>query len=155
MKRKYLISCILVFSVLIILTPCIKANAAPKDEIQDYIEAYQHKSGVKNVSVVVYHNGSIHYYGNTDSKSLFQIGSMTKSFTGLGILKLISEGRIRLDDNISDLLDGFIAYYHGNIARITVEDLLRHTSGFTNSESKYPSANPEMSRKRQICHHIV
>jgi len=54
MKRKYLISCILVFSVLIILTPCIKANAAPKDEIQDYIEAYQHKSGVKNVSVVVY-----------------------------------------------------------------------------------------------------
>ena len=45
---------------------------------------------------------------------------------------------------IFDLLDNFDLYYNGNRARISVEELLRHTSGFTNSERDYPSANPEM-----------
>jgi len=122
-----------------------KAYATPMNEIQNYIEEFQKKSGVKNLSVVVYNNGNINYYGNTNTKCLYQIGSMTKSFTGLGILKLINEGKLSLDDDISDLLDNFELYYNGNRARISVEELLRHTSGFTNSERDYPSANPEMS----------
>ncbi|HOA81436.1 MAG TPA: serine hydrolase domain-containing protein, partial [Defluviitaleaceae bacterium] len=122
-----------------------KAYATPMNEIQNYIEEFQKKSGVKNLSVVVYNNGNINYYENTNTKCLYQIGSMTKSFTGLGILKLINEGKLSLDDDISDLLDNFELYYNGNRARISVEELLRHTSGFTNSERDYPSANPEMS----------
>ena len=81
--------------------------AAPMDEIKGYIEDFQKKSGVKNVNVVVYDNGNVNYYGNTDTKSLFQIGSMSKSFTGLGILKLVNEGKIGLNDDISDLLNDF------------------------------------------------
>jgi CubicO group peptidase (beta-lactamase class C family) len=145
MKRKCLFSGILILSVCLILIPWTKAYGAPINEIQDTISEYQNKSGVKNVSVVVYENGNVNYYGNTDAKSLFQIGSMTKSFTGLGILKLVNEGKTSLEDDISDLLDGFTAYYQGSMARITVGDLLRHTSGFTNSEREYPSANLEMS----------
>ncbi|HHT05826.1 MAG TPA: beta-lactamase family protein [Hydrogenispora sp.] len=122
-----------------------KASAASRNEIQEYIEEFQKKSGVKKVSVVVYEKGKIDYYGNTDTKSLYQIGSLTKSFTGLGILKLVKDGGISLTDDISELLDGFQAYFQGKRAQITVEDLLRHRSGFTNSERDYPSANPEMS----------
>lgn len=122
-----------------------RAYAAPMDEIQSCVEEFQKKSGVKNVNVVVYNNGNIDYYGNTDTKSLYQIGSMSKSFTGLGILKLVNEGKIGLDDDISDLLNDLELYYNGSRARVSVEDLLRHTSGFTNSEREYPGADPGMS----------
>lgn len=122
-----------------------KAYATTMDEIQTYIEEFQKKSGVKNINAFVYSNGNVKYYGNTDTKSLYQIGSMTKSFTGLGILKLVNEGKLNLNDDISDLLDDFELYYNGNRARISVEDLLRHTSGFTNSEKEYPSASAKMS----------
>lgn len=145
MKRKLLFSCIFIISLFPILSPWVKARAVPANAIQAAISEYQKKSGVKNVSVAVYDRGEITYYGNTDARSLFQIGSMTKSFTGLGILKLVNEGKISLDADISNLLGGFTAYYQGRKVRITVEDLLRHTSGFTNSERDYPSAKPEMT----------
>jgi len=142
-KRKYLsLAMVMLFLILIFWN---KAYASSQSEIEDYINEFQKKSGVKAVSIVVYEHGKINYYGNVDTKCLYQIGSMTKSFTGLGILKLVDEGKINLDDDISDLLDGFEVYYQGNKAKITVEDLLRHTSGFTNSERDYPGAKAEMS----------
>jgi hypothetical protein len=144
MKQKHFFYVFLLL-LFLILNLWHKASAASRNEIQEYIEEFQKKSGVKKVSVVVYEKGKIDYYGNTDTKSLYQIGSLTKSFTGLGILKLVKDGGISLTDDISELLDGFQAYFQGKRAQITVEDLLRHRSGFTNSERDYPSANPEMS----------
>lgn len=38
-----------------------KASAASRNEIQEYIEEFQKKSGVKKVSVVVYEKGKIDY----------------------------------------------------------------------------------------------
>jgi len=149
MKQKIFLSwCYIVSFIFIMLFSFNfknKAYAAPKDEIQTYIEEFQKKSGVKNVNAVVYHNGNVKYYGNTDTKSLYQLGSMSKSFTGLGILKLVNEGKLSLNDDISDLLGDFVLYYDGNRARVSVEELLRHTSGFTNSEREYPSARAGMS----------
>ena len=49
---------------------------------------------------------------------LYQIGSLTKSFTGLGILKLVKDGGISLTDDISELLDGFQAYFQGRGPRL-------------------------------------
>lgn len=150
MKRiKIVYLCKSIFCVLVMIFFSLNlwsiTYAAPMDEIQGYIEDFQKKSGVKNVNVVVYDNGNVNYYGNTDTKSLFQIGSMSKSFTGLGILKLVNEGKIGLNDDISDLLNDFELYYNGSRARISVEQLLRHSSGFTNSEREYPSASSDMS----------
>lgn len=148
-RKQFVYRCNFIFFVLamIILSSNSwkKVSATPMDEIQTYIDEFQKKSGVKNVNVVVYNNGNATYYGNTDTRSLYQLGSMTKSFTGLGILKLVNEGKISLNDDISDLLENFEIYYNGNRASIRVEELLRHTSGFTNSEREYPSASSEMS----------
>ena len=111
--------------------------------VEAMVSEFSSQTGCKNVSVVVYDNGEFSYYG--DSEGLYQIGSMTKSFTGLAVQKLINEGVLSGDDKVSELVRGFKAYYNSSEAEITVEDLLKQRSGYTNSEKEYPSAAEGMS----------
>ena len=53
----------------------------------------------------------------------FQLASLSKPFTALAILKLVSEKRISLDDSVSTFLP--CTPYHN----VTVKQLLTHTSG--------------------------
>lgn len=55
---------------------------------------------------------------------VFRIGSNTKQFTAAAILKLVGQRRIAIDDPLSRFLPDY-----PNGAHITVEELLRHTSG--------------------------
>ncbi len=54
----------------------------------------------------------------------FRIGSVTKQFAAAGLLKLIDAGKLGLDDPLSKFLPDF-----PNGAKITVRQLLNHTSG--------------------------
>lgn len=62
----------------------------------------------------------------------FNIGSMSKQFTSLCILKLMQEGKLNLTDDIKKYLTDYDT--HGR--RITVENLLNHTSGICNYTNK-------------------
>lgn len=54
----------------------------------------------------------------------FVIGSVTKTFVTVALLRLVEDGRFALDDQVTDLLPGV------TVARgATVRDLLAHTSG--------------------------
>jgi D-alanyl-D-alanine carboxypeptidase len=55
----------------------------------------------------------------------FRIGSMTKAFVSVVILKLASEHRLKLSNTVSHWLPGLVP--HGN--RITIRELMNHTSG--------------------------
>ncbi len=55
---------------------------------------------------------------------LFRIGSVTKQFAAVGVLKLVEDGRVKLDDPLSKYVPG---YPGGD--KITVLQLLNHTSG--------------------------
>ncbi len=57
----------------------------------------------------------------------FDIGSMNKTFTKVVILQLIEEGKLKLDDQLSDLLPTFS---HELYSKITVDHLINHSSGF-------------------------
>ena len=109
---------------------------APVNE--NSIDEFRNKTHCKDVSVVTYHDGEVEFYG--DSDGLYQIGSMTKAFTGLAIQKLISEGALTEDTNVSEVITGFTVSYNNEEKELTVENLLRQESGFTNSETLYPSA---------------
>lgn len=113
------------------------------NDISKYIKSFRKGTRCGSVSVAVVTPEEVFVYGDGDG--LYQIGSMTKAFTGLAVLKLISEGRLDIDDNVSDLLPGFEAYYHNAPAEITVEQLLSQTSGYTNLENIYPSAGKDMT----------
>jgi D-alanyl-D-alanine carboxypeptidase len=60
------------------------------------------------------------------------IGSVSKQFTAIGILKLVAEGKIRLDDDIRKYLPGINTWGQ----TITIDNLLSHTSGILSSERK-------------------
>ena len=102
MFRKIVLSFI---TVVLILGYPVMADAG----IDGQVDEFRSQTKCKNVSVVVYDHGEITYYG--DSEGLYQIGSMTKSFTGLGVQKLIGKGEIKPDDKVSDLIPGFTSYY--------------------------------------------
>ena len=66
---------------------------------------------------------------NKDSLSLhsaFQLASISKTFTGVGILLLAQDKKLNLSDSIQQYLPSFP--YHG----ITIENLLSHRSGLPN-----------------------
>lgn len=74
-------------------------------------------------------------YGNTANRTpvprdaRFRIGSYTKTFVSATVLQLVGEGRLTLDDTVDEWLPGVVRG-HGNDGRkITVRQLLQHTSG--------------------------
>ncbi len=73
---------------------------------------------------------------------IFRIGSVSKQFTAVAILKLAEEGKLSLQDPVTRYLPDYPTQGH----RITLEHLLTHTSGipsYTNS----PLWTPEVRRK--------
>jgi D-alanyl-D-alanine carboxypeptidase len=58
----------------------------------------------------------------------FRIGSLTKSFVATVVLQLVGEGRLRLDHSLQRWLPGAVP----GGERITIRQLLNHTSGLYN-----------------------
>ncbi|CUI06397.1 serine hydrolase [Massilia antarctica] len=61
-----------------------------------------------------------------------RLGSITKQFTAVGILMLLDEGKLALDDDITK----FLPDYPTRGKRITIEHLLTHTSGIVSYTSR-------------------
>jgi D-alanyl-D-alanine carboxypeptidase len=57
--------------------------------------------------------------------TVFRVGSVTKQFTAAAILRLEEEGRLSLDDDLTR----FLPDYPSGGRRITIHQLLNHTSG--------------------------
>ncbi|MDB5471476.1 MAG: beta-lactamase family protein [Caulobacter sp.] len=55
---------------------------------------------------------------------VFRIGSVSKQFAAAGVLKLVEDGKVKLDDPLSKYVPGF-----PNGDKVTVLMLLNHTSG--------------------------
>lgn len=62
-----------------------------------------------------------------DPGMTFRLGSLTKQFTAVGVMKLAERGKLALRQDIRDYLPSFPD--HGHV--ITIEHLLTHTSGVT------------------------
>ncbi|NUP34468.1 MAG: beta-lactamase family protein [Streptomycetaceae bacterium] len=71
----------------------------------------------------------------------FRIGSATKSFTAAVMLQLVGEGRLSLEDTVDRWLPGVIAGNGFDGSRITVRQLLQHTSGIPDVVSRIPALN--------------
>lgn len=59
------------------------------------------------------------------TRSVFEIASLTKQFTAAAVMMLVEEGKLRLDDPLSQYVDGTPPAWQ----RITLRHLLTHTSG--------------------------
>ncbi len=106
-------------------------------------EAFLKAIGKKNkgaVSAVIFDNEKIlrsFYDGfiNKEKKlpprqdSLFMIGSNTKVFTSLGIFRLLEDGKLKLEDPITDYIPEFSVKSRIGEYPVTIENLLMHRGG--------------------------
>lgn len=73
------------------------------------------------------------------SHTLFELGSCSKAFTALAIVNLERQDRLRLDDDVSLYIPWFRVKYKNKEVKITIRQLLHHTSGIPwNTISKIP-----------------
>lgn len=68
-----------------------------------------------------------------DGRSRFQIGSVSKTFTGTAVMRLVSQGRVALEDPVRIHLPA-LSLADDQVARtVTVAHLLNHTAGWDGS----------------------
>ncbi|WP_033958008.1 serine hydrolase [Psychroserpens jangbogonensis] len=94
---------------------------------------------INSVSIGIYKDGETHigYYGEIDKgknnlpndNSLFEIASVTKSFTGIITAQAVLDGKIKVDDDIRTYLDDSYPNLVFEDRPIQIRDLLTHTSG--------------------------
>ncbi len=94
------------------------------------------KGNATSFALAIYKDGEIYqnYYGKTTSKpddnSLYEIASITKTFTGSLVAKAVVAGKINLDDDIRNYLDGDYSNLEFERHPITIKNLLTHSLGF-------------------------
>jgi CubicO group peptidase (beta-lactamase class C family) len=79
-------------------------------------------------------------FGTAKPDSIFEIGSITKTFTGLLLAQAVAQGRVRLDEPVRDLLPaGTVTKPQG--AEITLLDLVTQHSGLPRMPENFHPAN--------------
>lgn len=62
----------------------------------------------------------------------YEIGSVTKSMTAVCIMKLVEEGKIKLDDTLGDFFPEYSSCpFYGEVSKVTVRNLLQMRSGIS------------------------
>lgn len=109
---------------------------ARADEIDDYVKAQMQECHVPGVALAVIKNGKltkIQGYGLANIElnvpvtkdTVFEIGSVSKQITAAGIMLLVEDGKINLDEKISKYLPNTPESWKD----VTTRHLLTHTSG--------------------------
>ena len=82
----------------------------------------------------VYNFGNISKANNipVNESRMFNIGSITKTFTTLLLADMVKQGLVNLNDPIEKYLPANVKVPQYNGTKITLEDLATHTSGFLN-----------------------
>ncbi|MBC9713611.1 serine hydrolase [Streptomyces sp. TRM66268-LWL] len=95
--------------------------------------------GIPSAAVGVLHRGEVTEFAagvrHVESRepatvdTVYQCGSMTKTWTALAFLQLVDEGRVGLDEPVRTYLPGFKVGDPAATAEITPRHLLQHTHG--------------------------
>ena len=134
-----------VAALLVLLVPSGIARADPTD---DFITAEMKRQNIPGLSLAVIKDGHLikaAAYGVADiarkiparPDTVYKIASISKQFIATGIMLLVQEGRLGLDEPISKYLEDTPDTWKD----ITIRHLLTHTSGLVREA---PGYNPSM-----------
>lgn len=125
--------------LLLVLLPAI----ASADKVDDLVQASMKKWGTPGVSVAVVQNGKVikmkgYGFANLEHRvkvtpeTIFQSGSVGKMFTAALVMKLVEDGKVKLDESIRTYLPDAPAAWE----KVTVRHLLTHTGGLADPYQK-------------------
>ncbi len=115
---------------------CSGTARPPEDEVDRFIISAMDEQKLPAVSILVLKDGRVlkhRAYGkarldpsvSAETSTVFPIYSITKTFTSVGVLRLVDQGKLALDDPIVKFLPDIQPSWQA----ITVRQLLSHTSG--------------------------
>jgi CubicO group peptidase (beta-lactamase class C family) len=123
-----------------LITAALAIASIDTRELDRLIEQKMAITQVPGVAVGIYHDGETHTagYGITNfdhplrvtDTTLFQIGSITKTFTGTIVMRLVEQGKLDLDGKVRTYLPDFRVVDEAASAKATVRHLLTHMGGW-------------------------
>jgi CubicO group peptidase (beta-lactamase class C family) len=127
-----------IVALIILGSNAVADDASLRDTVETATANYRAKRPFAALSVGIIQNGQRHTFGfghtgegdskrPCDSRTLFEIGSITKVFTSLSLAVMADRGEVKLDDPISKLLPDW--KLSENAGQITLHELSAHTSG--------------------------
>ncbi len=156
MIHRFIISLTLVFSLFTLSLPQIgyaqtTATQTASDfskqlaEIEAKVEKRRQELGIPGMSLVIVKDNKVIYskglgYKDFENKipvtadTQFGIGSATKAFTALSVLMSQDEGKLSLEDSPKKYLPYFKMKDAETDEKITIRDLLRHSSGLNRTD---------------------
>jgi len=117
--------------------------------IEVWLDAQQDYEQLPGISAIAVEDQEVMWTGafgyanpetgvKAEPSTLYSICSISKLFTSVAIMKLYDEGKLRLDDNVADLLPWYdLKQDYPASGPITVETLMTHSSGLPR-EADYP-----------------
>jgi CubicO group peptidase (beta-lactamase class C family) len=128
-------------------------NDSQLEKAVDSLIGTQFKPNEPGVSILIADKNGIIYkkaFGSANVElnvgmqpdMVFRIGSITKQFTAIGILQLVEQGKISLQDSIQKYIPDFPSKGY----TITIENLLTHTSGIPDYSNADTTHNPYIER---------
>jgi CubicO group peptidase (beta-lactamase class C family) len=107
--------------------------------VDKYAGIYMSDPKAVGLSIGIYQDGKkyIYNYGEMEKGSgrpvtdqtIFTVGSITKTFTGILLCRAVAEKKVSLDDDIRKYLDGNFPNLEYNGKGISLLDLANHSSG--------------------------
>ncbi|MGZ4789097.1 MAG: serine hydrolase domain-containing protein [Terriglobales bacterium] len=133
----------LVVLVLAVVSVCAVAQDV-SSKVDDYVAAEMKAEQSPGVALAIVKNGTIvklkgYGFANLEHMvpvhpdTIFQSGSVGKQFTAAGVLMLVEQGAVGLDDPIGKYFENAPAAWNN----IKVRSLLSHTSGIPDYESAH------------------
>ena len=134
------------------LAPGLSASSASSG-VDDFIEAELPNSAAPGIAYARFEGGEVIAEGfgekaegsgeRVTPDTPFPIGSVTKSFTALAIMQMVEAGELRLDDPVSQHLSAFGG---GQASRVTLRQLLNHTSGYSTVQGNSQHSSADASQ---------
>ena len=144
----------MVLALLLLAPPAFSQVPFPADStVQAMLQQLVNNHGIRGIVVGLLDEAGtrrVFAHGNSgpnalslDGESVFEIGSMTKVFTGILLADMVRRGEVELADSAADLLPPDVRVPARNGKMITLLDLTTHFSGLPLMPTNLAPANPE------------
>ncbi|EKD74213.1 MAG: hypothetical protein ACD_45C00032G0003, partial [uncultured bacterium] len=127
-----------IFLVIFLLFSMIKIAIASDSSTQAHFNEWAKENGIVGAALAI--NNKVYFYGYSNKhlakpvneKTQFGIGSITKTFVSVILLKLEAEGKLNINDPITKYLPQY-----PKLKNVTIKSLVQMTAGF-NDVAKNP-----------------
>lgn len=157
MKRRAFVSSLAAWPVATYALP-----PSEEQRIRTIAEGFLREHGIQGMSIAYGRDGRIDFeagygFADADGKEMvtpqhrFRIASVSKPFTATTVMKCIEEGRLKPQSTVFGPQGILGGDYGGDVAAVTVDQFLTHTSGgWANDKDDPMFKNPRMSHAELI-----